>query len=529
GFSSSEEDTAFSYIHDVGFIPKVRIEDGREVRGFKVVLGGGLGAQPAIASVVYEFLHEDLIIPFTESVIRVFDRYGERNNRNKARMKFLIAKLGLEEVLRLVEEERIANKSKVYHIDRNTVPQPQPPAPAVLSAAEPADETRYRDWLATNVFEQKQAGFYGVFVKVPTGDIPTERARLFIEAIRGLVAEEIRVTQNQGLLLKFARKENLPLLFNRLSELGLAAIGFDSVADVTTCPGTDTCNLGISNSTELARVLEELVYEEYPNLVFNRDIKIKISGCMNSCGQHGLAHIGFHGSSLKANGKVLPAVQVLLGGGTVGDGAGRAAEKVLKVPSKRAPQVLRTVLDDYQDQAAAGETFHTYYDRKGKDYFYQLLKPLADLGSLEDEDYVDWGHAEVYNTAIGVGECAGVVIDLVATLIFDAMDKLDLSKESLTDSRYADSIYHAYSSFVNAAKAMLLEKGVNSSTQIGVIREFAKHYADEFSFDGFADFETLVMQINREEPSPEFAERYFRYAGHFIEQVNVKREELIQL
>lgn len=529
GFSSSEEDTAFSYIHDVGFIPKVRMEDGREVRGFKVVLGGGLGAQPAIASVVYEFLHEDLIIPFTESVLRVFDRYGERNNRNKARMKFLIAKLGLEEVLRLVEEERIANKSRVYSIDRNTVPQPEPPAPAVVSAAEPADETRYRDWLATNVFEQKQAGFYGVFVKVPTGDIPTERARLFIDGIRGLVAEEIRVTQNQGLLLKFARKENLPLLFNRLNELGLAAIGFDSVADVTTCPGTDTCNLGISNSTELARVLEELVYEEYPNLVFNRDIKIKISGCMNSCGQHGLAHIGFHGSSLKANGKVLPAVQVLLGGGTVGDGAGRAAEKVLKVPSKRAPQVLRTVLDDYQDQAAAGETFHTYYDRKGKDYFYQLLKPLADLGSLADEDYVDWGHAEVYNTAIGVGECAGVVIDLVATLVFDAMDKLDLSKESLIDSRYADSIYHAYSSFVNAAKAMLLDKGINSSTQIGVIREFTKHYADEFRFDGFADFESLVMQINREEPSPEFAERYFRYASQFIEQVNVKREELIQL
>ncbi|HEY0897051.1 MAG TPA: nitrite reductase, partial [Sphingobacteriaceae bacterium] len=529
GFSSSEEDTAFSYIHDVGFIPKVRFEGEREIRGFKVVLGGGLGAQPAIASVVHEFLHEDLIIPFTESVIRVFDRYGERNNRNKARMKFLIAKMGLEEVLRLVEDERVANRFKEYKIDRDAISQPEAPAPAAFPTVTPVDETRYRDWLVTNVFEQKQTGFFGIYVKVPVGDIPTEKARRFIDSIRGLVAEEIRVTQNQGLLLKFARKESLPLLYNRLKELGLADAGFDSVADVTTCPGTDTCNLGISNSTELARVLEELVYEEYPNLLFNKDIKIKISGCMNSCGQHGLAHIGFHGSSLKANGKVLPAVQVLLGGGTVGDGVGRAAEKVLKVPTKRAPEVLRVVLDDYQEQAATGETFHSYYDRKGKDHFYQLLKPLSDLASLQDEDYVDWGHAEIYNTAIGVGECAGVVIDLVATLILDAVEKLDLSRESLGVFHYADAIYHAYSSFVNAAKAMLLDKGVNSSTQIGVIREFSSQYADEFVYPGFVDFETLVMQINKEEPSPEFAERYVRLAGQFIEQVNAKREELLQL
>ncbi len=529
GFSSSQEDTAFSYIHDVGFIPKLRFEGGREIRGFKVVLGGGLGAQPAIASVVHEFLHEDLIIPFTESVIRVFDRHGERNNRNKARMKFLIAKMGLEEVLRLVEDERVANRFKEYKIDRDAVPQPEAPAPADLPPVTPVDDTHYRDWLVTNVFEQKQNGFFGIYIKVPVGDIPTEKARRFIKSIRGLVAEEIRITQNQGLLLKFARKENLPLLYNRLRELGMADVGFDSVADVTTCPGTDTCNLGISNSTELARVLEDLVYEEYPNLVFNRDIKIKISGCMNSCGQHGLAHIGFHGSSLKANGKVLPAVQVLLGGGTVGDGFGRAAEKVLKVPTKRAPDVLRIVLNDYQQQAGIGETFHTYYDRKGKDHFYQLLKPLSDLTSLRDEDYVDWGHAEIYNTAIGVGECAGVVIDLVATLILDAEEKLALSRESLAVFHYADAIYHAYSSFVNAAKAMLLDKGINSSTQIGIIREFSSQYAGEFVYPGFADFEALVLQINKEEPSQEFAERYVRLAGQFIEQVNAKREELLQL
>ena len=191
---------------------------------------------------------------------------------------------------------------------------------------------RYEQWLATNVFEQKQPGFYGVYIKVPVGDIPTPVARQLVEAIKPYVADEIRITQNQGLLLKYVRNEALPALYEGLAAIDLAAPGFDSMADVTTCPGTDTCNLGISNSMTLSRVLEDVIYNEYEDLIYNREIKIKISGCMNSCGQHGLAHIGFHGSSLKAGVKVLPSVQVLLGGGTVGNGVGRAAEKGHKSP-----------------------------------------------------------------------------------------------------------------------------------------------------------------------------------------------------
>src|SRR5690606_23511096 len=155
-------------------------------------------------------------------------------------------------------------------------------------------------------------------------------------------------------------------------------------------------NLGISNSMSLSVALEDVIYEEYPELIYDKDIKIKISGCMNSCGQHGLAHIGFHGSSVKANGKVVPAVQVMLGGGTIGDGAGRVAERVIKAPSKRATDVLRTILNDFASNAQKEESFHQYYDRNGKDYFYQMLKPLADLGNLKDEEFVDWGHESIF-------------------------------------------------------------------------------------------------------------------------------------
>jgi len=524
-FSSSDEDTAFSYIHDIGVIPKVN-EKGE--RGFKVLLGGGLGAQPLLASIVEEFLPEDQLIPYIESVIRVFDRYGERNNRNKARLKYVIQKLGLDEVIRLAKEERIANKVKTYPINRDAVDLPVIPEPILIPEVTINNPLRYEQWLITNTFEQKQEGFYGVYVKVPVGDIPTDKARKFVEAIRPYVADEIRITQNQGLLLKYARKEALPALYAGLTELDMSAPGFDSVADVTTCPGTDTCNLGISNSMTLARVLEDVVYNEYEDFVYNREIKIKISGCMNSCGQHGLAHIGFHGSSLKAGLKVLPSVQVLLGGGTVGDGIGRAAEKVIKVPAKRATHVLRAVLDDYKANSLAAESFHNYYDRQGKDYFYQLLKPLADLTTLKDDEFVDWGHEETFVTAIGVGECAGVVIDLVATLLYEADEKKGWADESFNNGAWADAIYHSYNVFISSAKALLLDKGINQGSQVGIMKEFDAQYVDkgEFVLDG--TFSDLVLQINKNEPSEEFARTYLASAKEFLNAVKVKREALVQ-
>src|SRR5690606_32659493 len=249
-------------------IPRVRTVDGQEQRGFRVVLGGGLGAQPMAGHVVHEFLPEDQLIPYSESVLRTFDRYGERNNRNKARFKYLIQKLGLDEVKRLIAEEQTASKVKSFTIDRNAVPQPEPPSEVPAGVVPVVDSMAYEVWRKTNVWEQKQAGFYAINIKVPTGDMPTEKARMLLAGIRGHVADELRVTQNQGLLLKFARKEALPHIYNVLGKIGFAKPGFDSVADVTTCPGTDTCNLGISNSTEMARVLESLIYEEYEDLVY---------------------------------------------------------------------------------------------------------------------------------------------------------------------------------------------------------------------------------------------------------------------
>jgi sulfite reductase (ferredoxin) len=524
-FSSSDADTAFSYVHDIGAIPKVNANGDR---GFKILLGGGLGAQPILASIVEEFLPEDQLIPYIEAIIRVFDRYGERNNRNKARMKYLIQKLGLDEVLRLAKIERTAIKVKSYPINRDAVALPLLPTETNYEQVEVSNPFRYEQWLATNVFEQKQQGFYGVYIKVPVGDISSDTARELVKVLEPLVANEIRITQNQGLLLKFVRKEALPVLYEGLAKLDLATPGFDTVADVTTCPGTDTCNLGISNSMTMARVLEDLIYNEYEDFIYNRDIKIKISGCMNSCGQHGLAHIGFHGSSLKAGTRVLPSVQVMLGGGTVGDGVGRAAERVIKVPSKRATDVLRMVLNDYKEFSPEGETFHAYYDRQGKDYFYRMLKPLADLTTLTDDEFVDWGHQETYVSAIGVGECAGVVIDLVATLLFESEEKMGWANGSFKEGAWSDAIYHSYNVFISSAKALLLDKGINSSTQIGIIREFDAQYVATGEFAMQGSFNDVVLQINQNEPSAEFAAAYLAQATEFLGKSKAQREALVQ-
>jgi sulfite reductase (ferredoxin) len=524
-FSSSDKDTAFSYIHDLGFIPKIN-EKGE--RGFKVLLAGGLGAQPFLAAAVHDFLPEDQLIPYSESVLRVFDRHGERNNRNKARLKYLVQKVGLEEVISLVAAERVANKSKEFKIDRDAVVVPEPPIERAYLPIEEEQTLHYNQWFLTNVFEQKQTGFYGVYVKVTVGDIKTDQARALVAAIQDLVADEIRITQNQGLLLKFVRKEALPTLYKRLKELNLADAGFDSLADITTCPGTDTCNLGISNSMSLAATLEQVIYDEYPDMIYDKDVKIKISGCMNSCGQHGLAHIGFHGSSVKANGKVVPAVQVMMGGGTVGDGVGRVADRVIKVPSKRATTALRAILDNYAAVAENEESFNDFYDRNGKDYFYQLLKPIGDLTTLTPDEYVDWGHEETFQTAIGVGECAGVIIDLVATLLLEGEEKLGWARQSLIGKAWADSIYHSYAVFVNSAKALLLDKGVNCSTQTTVIKEFDTHYVDTSEVVLGHSFSELVLQINKNEPTEEFAQTYFKEAESFYNLLAAKREAQFQ-
>jgi sulfite reductase (ferredoxin) len=351
-------------------------------------------------------------------------------------------------------------------------------------------------------------------------------SRNLIDQLKDLVADDIRVTINQGLQLRFVRPGNLPYIYSVLKAEGLAAPGFGSTADITACPGTDTCNLGISNSTATALALSAVIEEEFPELLYNKEIAIKISGCMNSCGQHGMAGIGFHGSSLKANGQVLPALQVLVGGAILGSGEARIADKVIKVPSKRGPDVLRLILDDYTIHGK-DLSFAAYSASKGERYYYELLKPLADLSALEAAAYIDWGQQQSFSTAIGVGECAGVMIDLVATLMVEADEKTETAKECLEAGAWADSIYHSYSAQIQSAKALLLQKNIQCNTQIGILKDFDLHFTEEGLYTASAGFRNAVMRMNETVPSAAFATEYLQQAIEFIHYAKKTREEFI--
>ena len=249
-FSASDEDTALSYIHDLGFIPK--IQNGE--RGFKVMLGGGLGSQPRQADVLYDFLPTNKIIPVTESVLRIFDRHGERARRQKARMKFLIKDIGLERFVQLIEEEKKALSLQDVEIDTsefdNTIKIPNVSIPIVE-----IDNIDFQTWKTLNVFPQKQEGLFAIGIRITLGNFSTEKARALAHLIKTYAGNELRLTLRQNILIRHVKEELLPFFYQELKALGFTDLGYNSTLDITACPGTDTCNLGIASSTGIGASL----------------------------------------------------------------------------------------------------------------------------------------------------------------------------------------------------------------------------------------------------------------------------------
>lgn len=517
-FSSSDQDTGLSYMHDLGLIAK--IENG--VRGFKVLIGGGLGSQPRHADVLYDFLASDKIIPVMEGVLRIFDRYGERKSRAKARMKFLIKDIGLEEFKELVDAEQNAIAFQSVAIDAQAY-EPSKPVAVDAPVVEIQNQEAFNLWKTTNLVQQKQPGFWAIGVKVLLGDFYTDKARLLANLVEKYAAGEIRLTLRQNILIPFVDEALIPFFYSELEKLGFVEPGYNKAVDITACPGTDTCNLGIASSTGVADELERVIKTEYPQYLNNADVVIKISGCMNACGQHNMANIGFQGMSVRTPDKlVAPALQVLLGGGNLGDGNGVFADKVAKIPSKRGPEALRRILNDFEAHAN-GKKFVDYYKENGERYFYDLLQDLQDVTNLTQDDFIDWGNTEKYEKEIGVGECAGVVIDLIATLFLESDEKIDEAKEAFDNEVYSSAIYHAYSSMVNSAKAILLSENIKTNTQATIIKQFDDLFVATDKIVFGASFSDLIYQINKFAPSKEFSSSYIENATSFLEKVRAFR------
>ena len=517
-FSATDEDTGLSYLNDLGYIAK--IENG--VRGFKVLVAGGLGSQPRHAEVLYDFLPSDKMIPAMESVLRVFDRYGERKSRAKARMKFLLKDIGLAAFKELITEEQKAIEFKSVAVDYQSY-VPSKPVSVTIPETAVQDEVAFNLWKTTNLIPQKQEGFVAIGIKVLLGDFYTDKARLLANLVDVYAAGEIRLTLRQNIIIPFVKEALLPFFYTELEKLGFVEAGYNKAVDITACPGTDTCNLGIASSTGIAKELERVITTEYPQYLKNEDLVIKISGCMNACGQHNMANIGFQGMTVRTPEKlVAPALQVLLGGGNLGNGNGAFADKVVKVPSRRGPEALRRILNDFEANAN-GQAFIEYYKEKGEKYFYHFLNDLQEVSNLTQEDFIDWGEEEKYLKQIGVGECAGVVIDLIATLFLESEEKIENANQAFENGVYSGAIYYAYQSLVNTAKAMLLADKKKTNTHASIISQFDEVFVTSKKIDIGISFSELIYQINKYAPTKEFAEIYIKNSTKFLQKVRAYR------
>ena len=410
-FSGCPDDLGLTPIHDIGARAIVRVTDGKEGRGFQLYVGGGLGPSPRVAQLLEEFTPCDGLLPTVAAIVRVFDRLGNRENRNMARMKFVLHKLGIEQFRKLVFQERTGLEATLaghfpaivaWEEDR---PHHEEPVPQGSPGG--SGDPSYLRWRKTNVLDQKQAEYAMVHVRLELGDITPIQLRTLAFAARQFGDGTVRSTNQQNFILRWVRIDRITSLYRVLASVGLANPSAERLGDVTACPGADTCQLGITSSRGLAAALGDLFRDGLSDLADETGIRIKISGCPNSCGQHHIASIGFYGGAKKFHGQQAPTYQMLLGA-SLEPGQVHYARPVAKVPAKNIPGAIQALLRVYQRDRQIGEQFNQFLNRFGPDQLKAVLKPFTELPPVSEapDHYVDYQSEGAFSVKTGPGECA---------------------------------------------------------------------------------------------------------------------------
>jgi len=498
-------------MHDLGAIAVQKFEKGKAVRGFEFYVGGGLGAVPHQAKLFSDFLPLEELLPTAQAIARVFARLGQKKNRARARLKFLVAKLGIEEFRRLVLEEREIlppDPRWTSYLDELPAYGETPlKAPASLSGDQPLPEG-FEEWHRSNVKAQKQPGYVVATVALPLGDLTSNQARKFADIARRYVGESIRTTVEQNLILRWVSESDLPNLYADLKAIGLAAAGGNTIVDVTACPGTDTCKLGIASSRGLAEELRtRLAAKSYELDEAVRGLRIKVSGCFNSCGQHHVADLGFFGNSRTINGYKVPHFQVVLGGQWK-ENAGAVGQPIGAVPSKRIPDVVDRITDHFVRNRQGDESFREFTTRVGKQELRSLIEDLMRSAPTHDENpdfYRDWGDVREFTLGdLGVGECAGEVVSLLQFNLADAERQVFEAQLRLEENHYEQADALAYRGMINAACALVRQQFYDVPDQPDVVvREFTTRFLDtELFHDKYAKGKFARYLIRRYEWGP---------------------------
>ena len=417
-FSSTAADDVIAGIHDLGFIPVIREVAGERVKGFRLLVGGGLATLPRPAMVLYDFVPVADFLRVSEAILRVFnDSKDLRKTRFKARIKFLVSWIGIDGLKERVENElkeewasSPIDPTPYLWVDDEEADLPAAALPMNGNAASPnGDSWAFSVWRSKNVREQRQPGYHAVEVGLHLGDIQADQFFRLADISRRYSRGRARTSFEQNIVFRWVRDEDLYALWRDLGRAGLGEAGAHEITDIVSCPGTDSCKLGITASMGLGEELIQTLKEMNIDDPLIREMHIKISGCPNSCGQHHLANIGFHGGTLRAEGKMLPAYEIFLGGQYENTGGNtRLGDRIyIRLPAKRVPEGLQKILALYLRERLAGERFNEFYARAGKGPFEETLQDLHVGGQFGDDPdlFVDWNRSEPYVLERGEGEC----------------------------------------------------------------------------------------------------------------------------
>ncbi len=408
-FEGCVEDHARTPIHDLGIVAAVQDQQGKMQKGFRIYVGGGLGAFPRVAQLLEPFTPVDLLLPTAEAIVRIFDRLGERKDRNRARIKFLLEKLGLEEFKNMILAERKAVVATGSGHALVKIQDAEETAPDKIEKGKDfSADPEFEHWKRTNLFPQKQAGYYSVHIRCPLGDINVPQMRGVAELARQFCGGRVRTTIAQNLLMRWVHQSVLGSVYEGLKKIGLAMSGAEHFVDITRCPGADTCNIAVTRSKGLAAQMDKLFYNGLSSLSDLKDTTIKISGCPNSCGQHHIATIGFFGSARNIEGHLVPHYQMMLGGST-SEGKAVFGKNNLKIPASLVPAAVKKLVTLYREQKISEkESLEAFITRVGSDAIKSALNEFTKLPAYQENPkaYMDWGEEAEFHLKVGKGECA---------------------------------------------------------------------------------------------------------------------------
>ena len=480
-FSGCSDDCSFATVNDVGFIAKKRIVNGREEKGFKVYAAGGMGAYSRTAELLEEFIPAGDALCLAEAVLEVFDKHGNRRNKHKARLRFVMDRLGLEKFKKLYKEEfnRLKKEGK------SVLKLNEMPVLRDIKKNNPENNGKieksssFDDWASSNVRPQKQDGFYYAYIRLPIGDIDSKKLKKFADIVSKYGEGSIRTTNSQNMVLRWLIDEELPRFYNALKDIGLANKGdAGAVDDIVCCPGAATCNLGICLSKNMATVITEEFGKSGLDLKKLNGIDIKISGCPNSCGQHPIGAIGLHGAARRGKERIAPHYEILAGGRT-GEDIAKLGTQFGFVPAKNIPLFLTDFLKVFSDKREKDEDFYSFLERRGFNDIKNEVERHSALPDYEEDKsyYTDWGADEEFSLAgLGPGECGAGVFDMIETDINDAHKHIKRAKEMLDVS--GDPSEDLYKALLLTSKALLVTQGIEPAGDMEAFKGFEEKFVE---------------------------------------------------